>query len=221
MAQGTIDSRPADEAARVSGFRRYGIVGAALFALIAVILVGGYFLGNHLRPPVGMEPVGLSTTSASSVASVPSTPAASVTSDAATASSGSPQASSAAAVEVQKAYLQYWAVYSEAMYTLDASHLADVASGERLQQATDEVQKVKAQGKAAKIDVQHNIGIFDVTDSSASVHDEYINNSYSIDPSTKKAVGAPGQSQHITDTYLLQRVTGVWKVVSGVRESGS
>jgi len=124
------------------------------------------------------------------------------------------------AAEQQHLGRQTWQKLST-MYTLDASHLADVASGERLQQATDEVQKVKAQGKAAKIDVQHNIGIFDVTDSSASVHDEYINNSYSIDPSTKKAVGAPGQTQHISDTYLLQRVTGVWKVVSGVRESSS
>ncbi len=213
-----MGSEHVDDKPGVSGFRRYGLVGAALFGVIAVLLVGGYVLGTHLRPPIGMEQVALPASSVPALGVASAAPTVSAVSAAAV--SVSPRASGAVATDVEQAYLRYWSVYSDAMLTLDPSHLADVASGERLQQAMDEVQKVKAQGKAAKIDVQHSVGVFDVTETTASVHDSYINNSYSIDPSTRKPLGSPGQTQQITDTYTLQRIAGVWKVVSGIRESG-
>jgi hypothetical protein len=202
------------------GSRRYAPVAAALFGVVAALLIGGYFLSTRLRPPLeagsAIAPAA-SATSASLLQASGGAAAASVSAPASALASASGEVR-AQAVEV--AYLHYWDVYSQAMLTLDTSHLGEVAAGDRLQQAIAEVQDLKAQGKAAHIEIQHHIGVFDVTSTSASVHDDYTNNSYTIDPVSKQPVGSPGKSEHLVDTYFLQPIDGVWKVVRGVRESG-
>lgn len=202
--------------------RPFWVVGLALFGLVVAMLVGAFLLDRQLRPGVGVEPAPILEKAAGATQPVhqPTSQAAGISTPVATATqSGLGAPTMAHAPEVEQAYLKYWVVYSEAMYTLDVSRLSEVAAGERLKQATAEVEKLKAQRKAAKIDVEHRFVVFDVTANSAGVHDEYTNNSYAIDPETKQPLGTPGRSESIVDTYFLERTGGVWKVVRGVRES--
>ena len=198
--------------------RHKGLVAGALVVLVAVLLAGGYLFERRMQSSGGAHPPIV----AASVASVSPSPISSAIASKAvapTSASAASPSTDAAGEQVQAAYLHYWDVYSQAMFTLDTSHLSDVAAGDRLQQAIAEVDDLKTQGKAAKTQVQHNIGVFDVTSTTASVHDEYTNNSFMIDPSTKAPMGSPGQPQHLVDNYFLQRMDGVWKVVRGTRES--
>jgi len=189
------------------------------------MLGGAFLLDRQLRSGVGIKPataapVARKETETSQTGRQPTSPAAGISTPAITATqAGGGAATPSRAQEVEQAYLKYWEVYSEAMYTLRTSRLSEVAAGERLEQAVVEVEKLKAQGRAAKIDVEHHFFVFDATANSARVHDEYVNNSYAIDPETKQPVGTPGKSESIVDTYFLERVDGVWKVVRGVRES--
>ncbi len=214
-------SRGADPERR----RPFWVVGLALLGLVVVMLVGAFLLDRQLRPDVGIGPaaavpVAGEATETPQPGLLPTSPAAGISTPVATmAPAGGAVATPSRAEEVEQAYLKYWEVYSEAMYTLSTSRLSEVAAGERLGQAIVEVEKLKAQGKAAKIEVEHDFFVFDVTATSAAVHDEYVNNSYAIDPQTKQPVGAPGKSESIVDTYFLERMDGIWKVVRGVRES--
>lgn len=205
--------------------RPFWVAGLALLGLVVAMLVGAFLLDQQLRPGVGIEPTSAvpaagKATDTTQAGRQPTSPAAGISTPVITATqAGGGAATPSGAQEVEQAYLKYWEVYSEAMYTLRTSRLSEVAAGERLEQAVVEVEKLKAQGKAAKIDVEHHFFVFDATANSAKVHDEYVNNSYAIDPETKQPVGAPGKSESIIDTYFLERIDGVWKVVRGVRES--
>lgn len=204
--------------------RPFWVVGLLLLGLVVAVLVGAFLLDRQLRPSVGIEPapavpvVGKATET-SQPGRQPTSPAAGIPTQVTTTTQAGAGAGSPSPKEVEQAYLKYWEVYSEAMYTLDTSRLSEVAAGERLEQAVTEVEKLKAQGKAAKIDVEHDFFVFDATANTARVHDEYVNNSYAIDPETKRPIGAPGKSESIVDTYFLERIDGVWKVVRGVRGS--
>ncbi len=227
--EGQVDSQPRP---------RFWLIGLVMFGIIVVILVGAFLLNRQFRPRVGIEPaatagaaVQAQATKAPLVASQPAvqptvvatavaTPTAVATAAPAGAvASAKPTADPAQVKEIEQAYLRYWEVYGEAMNTLDTSKLQEVAAGDRLQQAIAEVNDLKAAGKAAKIEVEHKFFVFSVTERSAAVHDEYVNNSYAVDPKTKQPVGTPGKGEAIVDTYFLERDGGTWKVVRGVRES--
>lgn len=214
--------------------RPYWPVGLALLALVIVLLGASFVLNARLRPAVGVEPAAttadarslvptasatVAVTGASSPEAATSAPGARTVITPESRTSGGPSDSTALEAEVKQAYLRYWDVYANAMYTLDISHLPDVAAGDRLREAIAEVDDLKAQGKAAKIVVEHHFFVFNVTENTASVHDEYVNNSYAIDPRSKNPMGTPGPGQHLVDTYDLQRIDGVWKVIRGLRES--
>ena len=220
-----MNETKSDPGANPEPRRPFWVVGLVLLGLVVAMLGGAFLLDRQLRPSVGIEPataapVARKATETSQPGRQPTGPAAGISTPAITATqAGGGAATPSRAQEVEQAYLKYWEVYSEAMYTLHTSRLSEVAAGERLEQAISEVEKLKAQGKAAKIDVEHHFFVFDVAANSARVHDEYVNNSYAIDPETKRPIGAPGKSESIVDTYFLERIDGVWKVVRGVRES--
>lgn len=237
-SENALQGSPAEGHMEAQRPPRFWLVGLVMFGLIVVILVGAFLLNRQFRPRVGIEPVATPVTSsqvqaraAPSVATQPTvhpvtsptvaaTPSAAPTpAPSGVAPAAKPTADPALVKEVEKAYLKYWEVYGEAMNTLDITKLQDVAAGDRLQQATAEVNDLKAAGKAAKIEVEHKYFVFNVTDKTAAVHDEYVNSSYAVDPKTQQPVGAPGKSETIIDTYFLERVGGEWKVVRGVRES--
>jgi len=200
----------------------YWVIGLALAGLVIAILVAAFILDARLRPPVGVQSapttvIGASIKPGPTVA-VTVSGASKQAADATMTTAGTPN-SSALDEPIRQAYLHYWDVYAEAMSTLDTSHLSEVAAGDRLQEAIAEVTDLKAQGRAAKIEVEHHLLIFNVTESTASVHDEYINNSYAIDPTSKSPLGTPGVGERLVDTYSLQKIDGSWKVIRGLRES--
>lgn len=205
--------------------RPYWLVGLVLLALVVAMLVGAFILDKQLRPQVGIE--GSPAATIQQVTAVPAGGPTTQSQAEATAVNAAPVAGSSGDAtkntvpperEVEQAYLKYWDVYAEAMLTLDTTRLPEVAAGERLKQAVGEVEKLKAQGKAAKIQIEHKYFVFDVTNKTATVHDEYVNSSYAVDPNTKQPVGAPGESERLVDSYFFERTDGVWKVVSGVRQ---
>jgi hypothetical protein len=121
---------------------------------------------------------------------------------------------------VTEGYLQYWHVYSDALYNLDASRLGDVMTGPRLQRAIDEVSGLVQQGRAVKIEVSNQPVVLQVDGDKATVFDEYQNRSGFIDPVTKEPLSSPGNAEVIRDSVTLTRVDGVWKVLDSVRETG-
>lgn len=181
--------------------RPYVAIGVALLALVFVAVGAAFLLDKQLRPRVGIEPIsgvsGRTLSGPDDVATV----------------------ASPLEKQIATAYLTYWSVYGAAMENRDTSHLAEVAAGDRLQQATVEVEELRSQGIAAKIQVKHSFSITQATDKEATVQDHYVNASYAVDPQTRAPVGAPGKSQQVVNTYSMERVSGAWKVTDVVRET--
>jgi hypothetical protein len=188
--------------------RPYVRIGVVLLTLIFVVVSAAILLDKQLRPQAGMEPVS-GTSSAGEAGPLPSRM---ITNESEIGLLATPLQR-----EVAQAYLHYWAVYGSAMEAVDTAHLPEVAAGGRLQEALEEVEELRAEGVAAKIQVKHSFSLIDVTQDRASIRGEYINSSYAVDPATRRPVGGPGQSQHVVNIYDLQRIDGIWKVVGGVR----
>ena len=191
------------------------LVAGGVLAVLAVLLAGGLALDRHFRPRVGVDAV------ASPAAPARSTGPAGI---ALVNKNVDVQFTSALPTtsperEIAQAYIRSWQVYAEAMYTGDTSKLPEVAAKDFLQLAIDDVEQRKARGRATAIQVKLNFYAFDVTNQTASVYDEYLNSSYAIDAQSKEPIGAPGQTERITDVYFLEKLDGVWKVVDGARQS--
>jgi hypothetical protein len=121
---------------------------------------------------------------------------------------------------VTAGYLQYWHVYSDALYNLDGSRLSDVMTGPRLQRAINEVSALLQQGRAVKIEVSNQPVVLQINGDRATVFDEYQNRSGFIDPATKEPLSSPGAAEVIRDSVTLTQIDGVWKVLDSVRETG-
>lgn len=123
--------------------------------------------------------------------------------------------------EVEAAYLDYWDVYSDAVFNLDESDLEQVMAGPLLERTLEEIDSLRQQNRAAKIDVEHNFAVLDVDSAAgtAVVRDAYANRSSFVDANTKELIGQPAGGEIITDTYSLRLVDGTWKVEDSVRES--
>jgi hypothetical protein len=123
--------------------------------------------------------------------------------------------------EVGTAYLNYWDVYSDAVFNLDESALEQVMMGPLLQRTLEEIANLRQQNRAAKIDVEHNFAVLDVDSAvgTAVVRDAYANRSAFVDANTKELIGQPADGEIITDTYTLRLVDGIWKVEDSVRDT--
>ena len=212
------DARP-DDATQARAARRapYWLVAVGLLALLGVLLAGGFALDRRFRPRVGVETAGIATTPAEQAAGGQAGIA--MASNAVDVQLTTTLPATSPEREIAQAYIRSWQVYADAMYTHDTSRLPEVAAKDFLQLCIDDVAERKALGRATSIQVKLNFYLFDVTDRTASVYDEYISSSYAIDASTKAPVGAPGKSERIVDVYFLEKLNGVWKVVDGARQS--
>jgi galactokinase len=209
---------------------RLPVIAGLFVALIAVLLVGGWYAGQHFRARVGIEPAaGASMTSGAAPATAQVAAPAAV----GAASSAAPTVASAAAAspsasafrmatspleqEVEQAYLHYWDVRKEAFLNLDASLLGQVEAGAKLSRDQQQVEDFKAQGHAARLDVDHRIAIVKADPSRAIVYDEYLNKSVFVDAATKQDI--PTASPPATEKISvdLQKMDGVWKVVDGAQ----
>ncbi len=120
--------------------------------------------------------------------------------------------------EVREAYLAYWDAYAAAVLELDISLVEDYATGEELEGIRQEIEDYRADGVAARIRVEHDFEVVSVSDTAAVVIDEYVNNSFYVDATTKLPEDAPGPGEVIRDTVHLKKADGRWVVVRGSRE---
>ena len=215
-AQPALDLREDDsivEAHPGPSNRRAIVVGLALLVLILAVLAAGVIVERRYRAPVGIQATG---------------GAGAVASPAVTAQVGGPavitqpadiaRLSSPLEREVALAYFRYWDVYAAAMESLDTSRLPEVTANGRLQEAMAEVGDLRADGIAARIQVQHSFSVVSATSQEATVRDDYADSSYALNPDTKQPVGIAGPSNRVVNLYYLRMVDGAWKVVGGRRE---
>lgn len=121
--------------------------------------------------------------------------------------------------EVLEAYFAYWDLYAQAVLNLDESPLVGAASEEDLERVREEIETFREQGVALRVVLQHNPVVLEISESSAIVHDEMINNSFYVDAETLEPPDAPGSGEVLRDTFFLERVDGRWIVVRNVRQN--
>nr|MDA8218666.1 hypothetical protein [Dehalococcoidales bacterium] len=123
-------------------------------------------------------------------------------------------------LEIEAAYEDYLRVYSEAVLNLDTSHLNEVLAGQALQLVTDEVNGLVAGGRPVKIiEDERMVALGGVTETSATVVDEYVSRSVYVDPSTKQPLPRTGPPMRVRQSYELRKVNGAWKIIDGTRET--
>ncbi len=117
--------------------------------------------------------------------------------------------------EVERAYLNAWAIYSHALETWDTSQLPSAFADPALQQVQSEIAKLREANHQIIVRVQHDYVIGNLTDVGALVLDKYINSSVLIDAHTKQPISSAGASSRVTQTFTLERSNKVWKVIKG------
>ena len=203
-----------------------GILGVVLLGLLAAFALDRRFRQTVTvespRPVAAVVPTSASPTQAP--VATPVTASASVSSAATpmpgvtpTLPGGLSLADSPLEREVQAAYLRYWDVLTEANLSLDTSRLPEVTAGRELAQAQQQVEELKAKGKAAKVDVEHRIALAKVTPDEAVVADEYLNKSVYVDPVTKAEFKTTAPPTVEKLSFTLRKIDGQWKVVEAVR----
>ena len=197
----------------------YWVIGLALAGLVIAILVAAFILDARLRPPVGIE----ATRTAADGIQVTAVPDARISESLSSPAASSPISAPAVATAmdskdaVESAYLRYWDIYSQALYSLDPSHLGEVMAGNELNDAEKQIDELRSQNHAAKTDVQHHYVIVNVTAGQASIEDRYLNKSYLVDATSKNPLQNPGQGETVDIACQLQVIDGTWKVVSVVQ----
>lgn len=130
---------------------------------------------------------------------------------------GSPTASPEQAVRA--AYQRYWEVYSQAVLDLDDEAISSVASGEELRSIQEEIQSLRGRGLAARVRVTHNVLLVEVSEVTATLYDEMVNNSFFVNAETKERRVASGSGVVLRDAYSFEKsADGVWKVMRSGRQ---
>ncbi|MCL5107382.1 MAG: hypothetical protein M1401_00615 [Chloroflexi bacterium] len=191
--------------------RRFWVIGLALLGVVVAIIVGAFVLGDSFRPKVDTVPV-----STGAAASDKATPVA-APALATTKPSNLQTANSPLEREIEAAYLRYWEVRAEAFLNRDTSHLSEVMAEAELARTRQQIDDLKAQGRAARIVVEHRIAFLEVGEAKARLYDEYLNRSYLVDPQSKQAVQTPGPGGIAKVSYELKKIDGAWRVIDGMR----
>jgi hypothetical protein len=203
-------------------------VGLALLGLVGALLIGGVLVARQLRPPIGVEPAPQAAPVAQPTSAAPAVPAVTAVVGAApTSASGATSvslpgvrvASSPLEAEVEDAYYRYLQVYADAVLNLDTSRLREVLDGGALQSVVAEVEDRKARGVPLKVIEDERLLAFGpVSDTQATLIDEYTSRSVLVDPSTKQPLPRTSPPTRVRQTYVFRKVDGVWKIVDGTRE---
>ncbi len=118
--------------------------------------------------------------------------------------------------EVSAAYDRYWQVRSEALLDLDKTRLPEVMGGDHLNSIAQLVDQLQGENRAIKTDVDHDSHVVGVKGDAAEVADDYISNSFYVDPVTKHPLSEPG-SDELRVLYRMAKFNGTWRVVDSVR----
>jgi hypothetical protein len=231
----------ADETARrevstgtesVAGTRRpWWPIGLALLGLVLAVLAGANLVGRQFRPsastePAAPAPTGGQATGTDTVERVPtaaasgsSTSTSSAAAPGATATMPGLRANSSLEREIEAAYYRYLQVYSEAVLNLETNRLGEVLDGDALRSVAEEVNDRKARGRPLKVIEDDRLIAFGaVTETQASVIDEYTSRSVVVDATTGQPLPRTSPPTRIRQTYALRKVNAVWKIVDGTRE---
>ena len=212
----------------VRAHRSFWPTGLALLITVLLLLGGATILNQRFRPQVGFQPVTIAqaheTTRIGFIVGRQATTDSFRDGDPVAAPSPATAPDSieidlALVEEVEAAYSKFWNIRVEAAFDRDASRLPEVAAGPALEREQEQIADLKAQGVAAVIEAEHEVGLLSLTQDEAELYDEYLNRSYLIDPATKEPVGAPEPEVVVKVSYRLQKIDGVWKVVDSERHS--
>jgi hypothetical protein len=119
---------------------------------------------------------------------------------------------------VAQAYHRYWRAYSQALYTLDTSHMIEVATDGELRQVQEQVLGLRREHLAVHVLASHHVRIVSIKGSKATLYDEIHNRSFTINPVTKQPPHGSNQVDLEKDIYYLQKIHGTWKVVKSLRQ---
>ena len=118
------------------------------------------------------------------------------------------------------AYHRYWQDYSQALYTLNTSHMGDVAIGAELRRVRAEVDGFRRRNDAVRVRVTHHALIVAMKGNTATIYDEVLNRSFLIDPVTKQPPRGSNQADLEKNIYSLKKTDGAWKVIRVLRQKG-
>ena len=198
--------------------RPYWIIGLVLLGLVIVVFVGAFMLNARLRPLVGIETATVALTESPTPAA---TVVRSLTAESTAVSTPSgldtPAADLNTRQAVAQAYLRYWDVYNDALYTLNTARLGEVMSGAELSRVQMQIGDLRSQDHAVKSDVQHKYVVVSLSPGKAGVQDQFLDKSYLVDLATKRSLQSPGDGKTESIACQLQIIDGAWKVVSVVR----
>ncbi|TAJ16936.1 MAG: hypothetical protein EPO65_12260 [Dehalococcoidia bacterium] len=150
------------------------------------------------------------------------TPAATAEPTAPAATAATPSATAmpsrdAVVAEVSQAYLAYWDAYADAVLHLDITRVERFVSGAELASIREEIEKLRADGVALRVVVEHDFAVIDVTGAVALVEDQIVDNTFYVDAKTLEPPTAAGSGDRYRDLVRLERLDGRWTVTSGAR----
>jgi hypothetical protein len=119
------------------------------------------------------------------------------------------------AAEIVQGYSNYWSVRVQTQRDpTDATvDLEAVMADNELIGARKTLSQYIDAGQAFDISVKHQIWITSATADEAMIVDRYTATTSRLDPATKTPIQANPTVENRTDTFLLRRVGGAWKVV--------
>src|SRR5947209_9787336 len=220
------------------------VVGAGLFVLLVGLLGFGLFANRNLRPQAAaaptpataVAPLTLTPTVARVIADAPTaTPIAltptpvsrPTTSPGQTTGSASeppsvetpsalPSVDPSLVPDISRAYEKYWHIRAQALLDLDKEHLTEAMGGDHLASTAQLIDELRTENRAIKTDVDHDYRVVEATGGAAQVFDDYLSNSFYVDPSTEDAITQPA-SDELKVFYKMVKLNGEWKVVDSVR----
>jgi hypothetical protein len=116
---------------------------------------------------------------------------------------------------VEAAYRRSWAVYTDAVSRVDASHLAEAFGDGALRLRRRDVEALRRAGEAIAVRVAHRLDVTLVDAETAVVTDVLDNHMVRVDARTGRAL-EPDPNGTITRAYTLRREGGTWKVTDAV-----
>jgi len=114
--------------------------------------------------------------------------------------------------QIEADYLAAWDAFAIAMHQVDETPLEDAYAEQALEYRSTDVQRVREQGLAAEIEVEHSYTIEQLAASRAAVVDDLVNHMRLIDPTTGAYV-EPDPDSRLGRAFTLELRGSRWVVI--------